>query len=210
LQKANDELQRLAALDDLTQIANRRRFDDRLGQEWRRAQRDNNYLAVIICDIDYFKNYNDTYGHIQGDQALHSVAQVINNTLKRPMDLVARYGGEEFGMILPGTHITGAERVAKEVKEAVEALHLEHRSSDVSGHITLSFGVAAMVPKADVAPKILIETADRALYRAKAQGRNRIICVSTEICVTTANGKLKKTRKPIAPPSDPMLDDGQE
>ena len=210
LQKANDELQRLAALDDLTQIANRRRFDDRLGQEWRRAQRDNNYLAVIICDIDYFKNYNDTYGHIQGDQALYSVAQVINNALKRPMDLVARYGGEEFGMILPGTHITGAERVAKEVKEAVEALHLEHRSSDVSGHITLSFGVAAMVPKADVAPKILIETADRALYRAKAQGRNRIICVSTEILVTTANGKLKKTRKPIAPPSDPMLDDGQE
>ena len=207
LQKANHELQRLAALDDLTQIANRRRFDDRLGQEWRRAQRDNTYLAVIICDIDYFKKYNDTYGHLQGDQALYAVAQAINDTLKRPMDMVARYGGEEFAMILPGTHIAGAERVAKEVKEAVEALHLEHMSSDVSGHITLSFGVAAMVPKPDVISKILIETADRALYRAKAQGRNRIICVSTEICVATENGKLKKKSKPIAPPTQPLMDD---
>jgi diguanylate cyclase (GGDEF)-like protein/PAS domain S-box-containing protein len=210
LQKANNELQRLAALDDLTQIANRRRFDDRLGQEWRRAQRDNKYMAVIICDIDYFKKFNDTYGHPQGDQALYAVAQAINNALKRPMDLVARYGGEEFAMILPGTHIAGAERVAKEVKEAVEALNLEHMSSDVSDHITLSFGVAAMIPKPDIASKILIETADRALYRAKAQGRNRIICVSTEICIATENGELKKEPNPIAPPSDPSLDDTQE
>jgi len=204
LQKANDELQRLAALDDLTQIANRRRFDDRLGQEWRRALRDSKYLAVIICDIDYFKNYNDTYGHLQGDQALHAVAQAINNALKRPMDLVARYGGEEFAMILPGTNITGAQAVAKEVNEAVEALRIEHESSDVSGHITLSYGVAAMIPTPDLTAKILIETADRALYRAKDQGRNRILCVSTE------NGEQKEARKSIAPPSQPSLDDTPE
>ncbi len=204
LQKANDELQRLAALDDLTQIANRRRFEDRLNQEWRRAQRDNTFLAVIICDIDYFKNYNDTYGHLQGDQALHTVAQAINNALKRPMDLVARYGGEEFAMILPGTNINGAQRVAKEVKEAVDALHLEHLSSEISDHVTLSFGVAAIVPKSDVASKVLVETADRALYRAKAQGRNRILCVSTE------NEDSRKKNRSIAPPSAPELDNAQD
>lgn len=204
LQKANDELQRLAALDDLTQIANRRRFDDRLSQEWRRAQRDKTYLAVIICDIDYFKNYNDTYGHLQGDQALHNVAQAINNALKRPMDLVARYGGEEFAMILPGTNIAGAQRVAKEVKEDIEALLIEHKSSDVSEYITLSFGVAAMIPGPDLSAKILIETADRALYRAKAHGRNCIICVSTE------NDVPEKKGKSIAPPSEPSLDPAKE
>ena len=179
LQKANDELQRLAALDDLTQIANRRRFDDRLAQEWRRAQRDGKYLAVIICDIDHFKQYNDTYGHLKGDDALHAVAQAIHAALKRPMDLVARYGGEEFAMILPGTDIDGAERVANEVKEAVAELGIEHRSSKVGPSVTLSFGVAALIPGMDLSSKMLIETADRALYRAKAEGRDQIRCVST-------------------------------
>ncbi len=179
LQKANEELQRLAALDDLTQIANRRRFEDRLGQEWRRAQRETTNLAVIMCDIDHFKNYNDTYGHLQGDQALYTVAQSIYGALKRPMDMVARYGGEEFAIILPGTGINGAERVTREVREAIETLHLEHKSSGITGHITLSFGVAAMVPRTGLSAKILIEAADKALYRAKARGRNRIICVST-------------------------------
>ena len=204
LQKANEELQRLAALDDLTQIANRRRFEDRLGQEWRRAQRDDNNLAVIICDIDYFKNYNDTYGHLQGDHALHTVAQAINDALKRPMDMVARYGGEEFAIILPGTNINGAERVARELKEAVEVLLLEHKSSEVSNHITLSFGVAAMVPRSDISAKILMDSADRALYRAKAQGRNRILCVSTD------NGEEAPKNSKIAPPSDPELNNTEE
>ncbi len=204
LQKANDELLRLAALDDLTQIANRRRFDDRLGQEWRRALRDSTHLAVIICDIDYFKNYNDTYGHLQGDQALYAVAQAISNALKRPMDLVARYGGEEFAMILPGTNAAGAQRVAREVNEAVEALQIEHKTSDIGGHITLSYGVAAIIPTPDLSAIILIETADRALYRAKAQGRNRILCVSTE------NGEQKQARKSIAPPSQPSLHDTKD
>lgn len=180
LQKANEELQRLAALDDLTQIANRRRFDHRLGQEWRRAQRDRRYLGVIICDIDNFKNYNDAYGHLQGDQALYSVAQAANNALKRPMDLVARYGGEEFAILLPGTDVAGARRVALEVQQAVAALCIAHEASDVCGRVTLSFGVAAMVPGTGSTPKILMEIADRALYRAKARGRNCIVCATDQ------------------------------
>lgn len=180
LQKANDELQRLAALDDLTQIANRRRFEDRLAQEWRRGQRDTSNLSVIICDIDYFKNYNDTYGHLKGDEALYAVAQTISAALKRPMDLVARFGGEEFAMILPNTDIAGAERVAMEVKSAIESLSIEHKTSEVNPNITLSFGVASLVPTPDLSAKLLIEAADRALYRAKSKGRDQILCISAE------------------------------
>ncbi len=174
LQKANDELIRLAALDDLTQIANRRRFDDRLTQEWRRAQRDETSLAVVICDIDFFKNYNDAYGHLRGDDTLYAVAQAIQATLKRPMDLVARYGGEEFAVILPATDIDGAKRVADQIKTAIDALQIAHNSSTTSQYITLSFGAAAVVPTTDLSLKRLIEAADQALYRAKAKGRNRI------------------------------------
>ncbi len=180
LQKANDELQRLAALDDLTQIANRRRFEDRLAQEWRRSQRDSSNLAVIICDIDYFKNYNDTYGHLKGDETLYAVAQAISTALKRPMDLVARFGGEEFAMILPSTDIAGAERVAQEVKNAVESLAIEHKSSEIRAMVTLSFGVAALIPAPDLSAKLLIEAADRALYSAKSKGRDQIVCLSPE------------------------------
>ncbi len=180
LQKANEELQRLAALDELTQIANRRRFDARLKQEWRRAQRDRKALAVILCDIDFFKAYNDTYGHIQGDEALNAVAQAISGILKRPMDLVARYGGEEFAIILPNTRIQGAMRVAKEVKAAIKALYIEHSASSVSEYVTLSFGVAAIIPNGDASAKALIESADKALYKAKAQGRNKIVKIPAQ------------------------------
>ncbi len=181
LQKANDELLRLAALDDLTQIANRRRFDDRLTQEWRRAQRDETPLSVIICDIDFFKNYNDAYGHLRGDDTLYTVAQAIQATLKRPMDLVARYGGEEFAVILPATDIDGAKRVAIQIKTAVDELRIAHNSSRTSQYITLSFGAAAVVPSIDLSLKQLIETADKALYRAKAKGRNRIEISSDQL-----------------------------
>ncbi len=178
LQKANDELQRLAVLDDLTQIANRRRFEDRLTQEWRRGQRDNSNLSVIICDIDYFKYYNDTYGHVKGDETLHAVAQAISAALKRPMDLVARFGGEEFAIILPNTDIVGAHRVAMEVKAAILSLAIEHKTSEINPQITLSFGVASLVPSSELTAKVLIKAADRALYRAKLKGRDRIHCVS--------------------------------
>jgi len=175
LQKANAELQRLAALDDLTQIANRRRFDERLADEWRRARRDKSILAVVLCDIDFFKRYNDTYGHVKGDEALYAVAQAINSILKRPMDLVARYGGEEFAVVLPQTDLQGATRVAKEIKAAVDALQIPHEASRIKPFITLSFGVAAFIPEGEMLAKRLVEEADVALYKAKARGRDRIV-----------------------------------
>jgi diguanylate cyclase (GGDEF)-like protein/PAS domain S-box-containing protein len=180
LQKANQELQRLAALDDLTQIANRRRFDERLAEEWRRARRNGTPLAVIICDIDFFKAYNDTYGHIKGDEALHAVAQAINGVLKRPMDLVARYGGEEFAMVLPSTDLHGALRVATEVREAIGALGIEHRASSICPTISLSYGVTALVPRDGLASRLLVERADLALYQAKTRGRNCIVEMAAE------------------------------
>lgn len=175
LHKANEELQRLAALDGLTQIANRMRFDDRLLQEWRRARRDGQPLALVLGDIDFFKEYNDTYGHIRGDETLRAVAQTISATLKRPMDMVARYGGEEFAIVLPNTNLRGATRVVNEVKTAIDTLNIEHKTSQVQDHITLSYGVAAMIPKRDATYRDLIKAADRALYKAKETGRDRIV-----------------------------------
>ena len=175
LQKANVELQRLAALDELTQIANRRRFDERFLQEWRRARRDHNPLALVLCDIDYFKSYNDTYGHLKGDDALKSVAQALQAVLKRSMDLAARFGGEEFAIILPSTDIEGAISVAEDVKKAVEELQIEHSASNAAPFITCSFGVAALTPVGDKTFKVLIDMADKALYKAKAGGRNLIV-----------------------------------
>jgi diguanylate cyclase (GGDEF)-like protein/PAS domain S-box-containing protein len=180
LQKANAELQRLAALDELTQIANRRRFDERLLQEWRRARRDHSPLALVLCDIDYFKLYNDTYGHLKGDETLRAVAQTIQAVLKRSMDLVARFGGEEFAIILPNTDDQGAMRVAQDVKTAVEELRITHGTSKVVPFITCSFGVASLIPVADARPDLLVDRSDKALYQAKADGRNQIVAFSEE------------------------------
>lgn len=180
LQKANAELQRLAALDELTQIANRRRFDERLLQEWRRARRDHSPLAVVLCDIDYFKLYNDTYGHLKGDETLRAVAQTIQAVLKRSMDLVARFGGEEFAIILPNTDDQGAMRVAQDVKTAVEELQIQHSTSKVVPVITCSFGVASLIPVGDATSDILVDRSDKALYQAKADGRNQIVTFSEE------------------------------
>ena len=178
LHKANEELQRLAALDGLTQIANRMRFDDRLLQEWRRAHRDGKPLALVLGDIDFFKEYNDHYGHIKGDDTLHAVAQAISATLKRPMDMVARYGGEEFAIVLPNTTLQGAMQVVSEVRAAIDALNIEHKTSRGKGHITLSFGVAAIVPDSGTSARELVKEADAALYKAKNTGRNRIVKMS--------------------------------
>ncbi len=175
LQKANEELQRLAALDGLTQIANRRRFDERLADEWRRARRDGTPLGLVLCDIDFFKRYNDTYGHVRGDDTLYAVAQAISASLKRPMDMVARYGGEEFAIVLPNTDLAGAVRVAREVQTAIQSLNIEHKASTTEAHISLSYGVAAMVPEGSAPGKSLIELADRTLYQAKGRGRNQIV-----------------------------------
>jgi diguanylate cyclase (GGDEF)-like protein len=174
LQSANQELQRLAFLDGLTQIANRRQFDLRLEQEWRRMKRERLSLALILCDVDYFKSYNDTYGHQMGDDCLRSIAHVIDQGARRPSDLVARYGGEEFAILLSNTDLAGAIEVANSIKNQIQQLQLPHQESPVSLCVTASFGVAAVSPSEEGTPEELIAQADRALYRAKEEGRDRV------------------------------------
>jgi diguanylate cyclase (GGDEF)-like protein/PAS domain S-box-containing protein len=177
LRKANLELERLATLDGLTQVANRRRFDEYLSQEWRRMAREQQYLALILCDVDYFKSYNDHYGHQAGDTCLKSIATAMRNTLKRPADLVARYGGEEFAIILPSTAVQGAIAVAQAIQKAIKLLRLPHIQSQISDFITVSFGVSSQIPTHNLKSETLITAADEALYEAKKQGRDRIVCI---------------------------------
>jgi diguanylate cyclase (GGDEF)-like protein len=174
LEHRNRDLERISALDTLTQIANRRRFDALLRQEWRRSARDESPLSLVFCDIDYFKNFNDTYGHTAGDECLVRVAQAMEETLNRPADLVARYGGEEFIALLVDTSTEGARMLAERMRTRVEALDVEHRASEVAPHLTVSLGVASIVPRPGVRPEDLVDLADRALYAAKEGGRNRV------------------------------------
>jgi diguanylate cyclase (GGDEF)-like protein len=175
LEEKNRLLERLSALDTLTGIANRRRFDDVLRQEWKRAARDGDPLSLVFCDIDYFKRFNDTYGHQAGDECLIRVAQTMEETLNRPADLAARYGGEEFVALLVDTDPEGARLLAERMRVRVESLHIEHRASTVARHLTVSLGVATVVARAAVRPEDLVDLADRALYAAKEGGRNRVI-----------------------------------
>jgi diguanylate cyclase (GGDEF)-like protein len=172
LQIANQELQRLAKLDGLTQLANRRHFDQYLKQEWLRLAREQNALSVILCDVDYFKLYNDTYGHPAGDTCLMQIAQAISGAVKRPADLVARYGGEEFAVLLPNTDSDGAVQVVEIIQKKVRQLHLAHIASLVDKYVTLSFGIATIFPSHNGSVQALINTADKALYQAKDKGRN--------------------------------------
>lgn len=173
LEIANRELKRLAALDGLTGVANRRRFDEYLEAEWQRMAREKLPLSLILCDIDFFKKYNDTYGHQAGDACLRQVADALRFCARRSVDLVARYGGEEFAVILPNTTTTGAAQVAEDMRTAVNALEILHVQSAVSQHVTLSLGIACMYPTPNTSPTILVAAADAALYQAKAAGRNR-------------------------------------
>lgn len=172
LKQANQELQRLAASDGLTHVANRRCFDDTLKEEWQRLAREKAPLSSILCDVDCFKLYNDTYGHLAGDDALRQVAMAISQAVKRPSDLVARYGGEEFAVILPNTDVEGAIAVAKEIQSNISQLQLSYPNSPISKFITLSLGVATISPHSQSSPASLIAAADKALYQAKARGRN--------------------------------------
>ena len=172
LQAANQELQRLVDIDSLTQVANRRRFDEYLNRQWQHCLRHRLPLSLILCDVDYFKRYNDTYGHQQGDRCLQAVARAIANSVQRPADLVARYGGEEFAVILPETDSTGAMRVAQSIQRGIKQLAIPHESSEVRPSVTLSMGIATLIPRQDGSPDSSIAWADRELYRAKAIGRN--------------------------------------
>lgn len=174
LDDANGKLQKLVIIDDLTGIANHRRFQEFFNLEWRRAARNSRPLALILIDVDHFKNYNDCYGHQAGDICLRRIAQTLDQMTNRPGDLAARYGGEEFFVILPETNVADAAIVAHRLRAEVEALRIPHQASDVADTVTISLGVAAMVPSADDTPAVLIELADRAMYRAKQAGRNRV------------------------------------
>jgi diguanylate cyclase (GGDEF)-like protein len=191
LEHRNRDLERISALDTLTQIANRRRFDSVLRQEWRRSARDEAPLSLVFCDIDYFKRFNDTYGHQAGDECLVRVAQAMEETLNRPADLVARYGGEEFIALLVDTVIEGARMLAERMRARVEALHVEHRGSGVGSYLTVSLGVASVVPKPALRPEDLVDLADRALYAAKGGGRNRVVAAD-ELSAETFAAKRAK------------------
>ncbi|MBB5693166.1 diguanylate cyclase [Muricoccus pecuniae] len=168
-------LAELASTDGLTGLANRRRFDEVLNREWRRAAREESCLAVLLLDVDHFKAFNDLYGHLSGDDALREVARAIGETIRRPGDLAARYGGEEFAAVLPRTDAAGAREVAERIRGAIAALGIGHEGN-AAGHITASIGVAAVQPHAFSAPDapMLLGAADSALYEAKRSGRDRV------------------------------------
>lgn len=175
LEKANEKLARLASIDDLTKLANRRVFLDRLKQEWKQRAREKSDLSLVLIDIDHFKIYNDTYGHLQGDLCLSRVASTIELCLKRPLDLAARYGGEEFAALLPQTTQVGAVHVAQRIRQSVKDLAILHRNSPIAPQVTVSLGVASIVPDAQIIDAdLLFQAADRALYQAKTQGRNQV------------------------------------
>ncbi|MCT7984717.1 EAL domain-containing protein [Laspinema sp. A4] len=175
LRIANAELEKLATTDGLTQIANRRIFDTVLAQEWKRLMRSQSPLSVILIDVDFFKRYNDTYGHQAGDECLKKIAQAIASVVKRQGDLVARYGGEEFVVILPATDGPGAVRVAEEIRVAVAEANLEHKTSTVREIVSLSQGIATLIPRLNTSADELIAAADEALYYAKNRGRDRYV-----------------------------------
>ncbi|ERT06175.1 diguanylate cyclase domain protein [Lyngbya aestuarii BL J] len=172
LQRANLELELLANLDGLTQIANRRHFDYRLQQEWQRMQRLQLPLSLILCDVDYFKRYNDCYGHLAGDDCLVQIAHILYQSIQRAADVVARYGGEEFAIILPYTDTQGAISVAERIHTRVLQQQIPHADSQISPIVTISLGVSSLIPTSTDSPQSLIQLADEALYQAKQSGRN--------------------------------------
>ena len=179
LREANQQLEKLSHRDGLTGIANRRRFDEVLATEWSRAQRHGDSIALLLLDIDDFKSYNDGYGHLAGDDALRQVARALGGALGRAEDCVARYGGEEFGVLLPQSSLADAQNVAAHVASAIAQLALPHAYSRAAPYLTVSIGVAALVPHVGLDALTLVTRADGALYRAKTLGRNRIESATT-------------------------------
>jgi diguanylate cyclase (GGDEF)-like protein len=173
-ERLNMTLKDISYLDGLTGVANRRKFEEHLIREWDRAKKSGQPLSLLMVDIDFFKRYNDLLGHLEGDECLRKVAQEINRHVRRGMDLVARYGGEEFAVTLPETQEEQARVIAERIRSDVENLKIPHPASEVSRYITVSVGVATLVPDNNLRREILINMADKALYRAKRKGRNRV------------------------------------
>ncbi|WP_186440357.1 MULTISPECIES: GGDEF domain-containing protein [Planktothrix] len=180
LEEVNQELHRLATVDGLTQVANRRYFDTYLLAEWARLAREKLPISLILCDVDFFKKYNDKYGHLKGDECLKQVAEILEKFAQRPADLVARYGGEEFALILPNTDQSWAFTVAKLIQEKLAQMKIIHPDSP-HHYVTLSQGISSCIPCPNTNIDLLIKRADDALYEAKAKGRNLIIVYGMEL-----------------------------
>ena len=174
LNRLNNELEALSRQDGLTQLCNRRYFEEQIEKQWQILKRSQESVAVLMMDVDYFKKYNDHYGHIAGDHCLQAVAGALKQSLRRPADIIARYGGEEFVALLPQTDLAGANTVAETLRQAVINLNLPHQASDVADMVTLSIGCATTNNVKGVTVAELIKQADRALYQAKSNGRNRV------------------------------------
>jgi len=174
LAKANFQLERLAAYDGLTQLFNRRSFDESLIRFSLQAKRELTSLTLLMIDLDYFKPYNDHYGHLQGDDCLKEFSKLLNRSLRRPVDTAFRYGGEEFAVLLPNSRAEGGEVIAQRIKHALEKAAIEHVKSTITDYLTVSVGIALSV-NGEIDPNELIARADSALYEAKKQGRNRYV-----------------------------------
>lgn len=172
LLEANNKLEVLARIDGLTNVFNRRHFDELLHQEWGRLKREKGALALLLCDVDFFKDYNDTYGHLEGDQCLKDIARSINATLGRPSDMAARYGGDEFVIILPNTTLKGALHLAEDIRNSICELSIRHEKSPVADHVTVTIGASSGFPEDKVPEDKFIWLADKALYAAKMKGRD--------------------------------------
>jgi diguanylate cyclase (GGDEF)-like protein len=177
LEQHNASLKQESSQDALTGIPNRRSFDAAFEQEWNHATRTGKPLALLLADVDFFKKFNDTYGHQKGDDCLRMVASTIREAARRKVDMVARYGGEEFALLLPDTAPVSALLVAGRVLETLRGKRVPHEAAP-AGHVTMSIGVCATVPQADQSPSDLVRTADRALYDAKAKGRNQAVLLA--------------------------------
>lgn len=190
LARANERLEELATTDELTRIANRRRFVEFLQREWHRALRARSPVALLMVDVDFFKRFNDTYGHQTGDLCLVRVADVLRSAVKRPGDLASRYGGEEFGIVLGDTGREGAAAIAESMRRAVEELRIPHETSSASRNVTVSIGAAVANPSDDGGtPELLIHASDEALYRAKEKGRNAVM-TAWKASVAAVNRKV--------------------
>ena len=180
LQEANKQLAHLSQTDGLTQIANRRFFDEMLTEEWSRTRREQQPISLVLFDLDFFKQYNDQYGHLQGDECLRSISEVIGSVINRPGDLFARFGGEEFVLLLPNTPQEGAMQLANQCRELVESLAISHHKSSVADVVTVSAGVCTLIPDSTSRERDLLDLTDQALYCAKDRGRNRVVNANDE------------------------------
>lgn len=174
LKQKTDELARLSSTDTLTGLANRRSFFEALDTEFRRSARSGNPISLIMMDVDFFKAYNDYYGHVAGDECLGRIGQTLCKAVKSVGDMAARYGGEEFVVLLPGTDLQGAVHVTETLRNEIETLDIKHAHSKVADRVTVSIGVATILPSPDTSPGTLVKAADEALYDAKANGRNQV------------------------------------